>query len=488
MECRQQNVDIASDGLSTEADKVLNQLCAEVCARFSETEAAVISRAVFYDAVAAAAKGVANSIGDESEILVKEILAGMLKNPTQHPYVESTVVEESRLVARNGAYAAIRRWSENEALPRAEAASRKVLSELLSNHCGPILHTTALANIRTLLQSQATDAQELPPAEKERLVSEYLTVKARATAEELASGAYTSDIRRQAQKAAEQAVEEIAGAATAEIARKEGLDTACLVANDLARLEISRLVMAEVQRRAARLARERLQEEAPKQEDDKRAEYCQEEAIKIAEEAINAVTEEIADPSVADLDLERARELSLSAASAVAREFANPYPTEEEEITRPGVKTLVLLGMQIFTGGFIVWFFLLGGYELCQPALRAILPDQVYQCIYRAVPNKQPAAPAGKNKVEVDDLLDENKSTGNHAKEDIELELSNPKPESSARDESVSPPPADTRSGAAPSNTQKKQEPAGASPPSAPETTGTETPPDKRAGQASDKR
>jgi hypothetical protein len=421
-------VEIASDELITDAEKerfhkVVNELCAEVCAAFCETEARLTARATFHDAVVAAAKTVAEGIGDEAVPIVKEIVQSMLKDPSQHPYVEGLVVEEARPVARNGAYSAIRRWSEARAIPQAEQAAAKIISEHLDNSSMPFLHTAAMAGIRVVLENQVAINPEVSAAAREQAVQEYLNCDARKSAAEIVARSLTAQLRRQAQRASEIAVEKIAAEATDNLARAEALDAARVVAIDTAKLEISRLVLAEVQRRAARQARERLQVEAPAQEDEKRAEYCQEEAGKIAEEALKSVTEEIADPSVTELDLSRARELALAAALAVAREFSNPYQmVPDADGTQVSTKTLVLLGLQIFTGCFIIWFFLLGGYETCQPILKVILPAPVYESIYRAVPHQERPDPATRNTVEVDDLLDEQKPAGN-ARENSEPEL-----------------------------------------------------------------
>jgi hypothetical protein len=204
------------------------------------------------------------------------------------------------------------------------------------------------------------------------------------------------------------------------------------VAIDTAKLEISRLVLAEAQRRSAKIARERLQEEAPAQADDKRVEYCQEVARAVANDAVNSVVEEIADPSVADLDLEKARELALSAASAVAREFSGAYQlTPDYDGSRVSTKTLVFLAIQIFTGCFIVWFFLLGGYETCEPMMKAVLPQSLYSSIYRAVPARHHQVNQN-GKGDVEDLIDDQAKPGGAGKEGGEDEVPTVKPADSS--------------------------------------------------------
>lgn len=415
-------MEIASDELITQADrelagKALNELCEEACTAFSETEGKATAQAVFYDSVIAAAQGVAAQLSEESVTLAREIVAGMLKDSSQHPYVESLVIEAVRPVARDGAFAAIRRWCKEQAIPKAEEAATRVIAGLIGTGCSLTLQTAAIAGIRVLLQNRS--AESLSSAERQAIIDDYLSGEEikRAILDYFAKG-MTPHVRREAQKKAEKAVEEIAAGATLEIARDEALDAARVVATDTAKLEISRLVLAEAQRRAARIARERLQQEALALDEDKRAEYCQEEATKIADEAVKSVTEEIADPSVADLDLEKARELALSAASAVAREFSGAYQLSEDDTMPVNAKTIVFLVVQVLIGGFVVWFFLLGGYEICQPAMRAILPPEVYKAIYRSVPPPKPAVNNSKNQPEVDDLLDGQKPSAVGGKND----------------------------------------------------------------------
>jgi len=427
-------VEIASDELITEAEKertrkVLDDLCNDACASLSKNEANLTARAIFYDAVVASAKEVAERISQESIPTVKEIVGGMLRDSTQHPYIEAAVIESAQPIARSGAYSAIRRWSEEKALPLAEEASRKIFAEHFEKNCSQILHITIWAGVRVILEKAFTDNPQISSAAKEKLTDEYLAGDARHAAEDAMLKSLNADVRRRAQRAAEIAVEEIAGKATDELARAEALDAARVVAIDTAKLEISRLVLAEAQRRSAKIARERLQEEAPAQADDKRVEYCQEVARNVANDAVNSVVAEIADPSVADLDLEKARELALSAASAVAREFSGAYQlTPEYDGSKVSTKTLVFLAIQIFTGCFIVWFFLLGGYETCEPLMKAVLPGSVYSSIYKAVPARHhQLGPNGKG-VEVDDLIDDQSKPGGAEKEGGEDEVPTVKP------------------------------------------------------------
>jgi hypothetical protein len=426
-------VEIASDELITEADNELihrafEQLCAQYCSEFADNESKITARAIFHDAVVAASKTVADGIAEEFLPIAREIVAGMLKSCSQHAYVEGLVIEASLPIVRNGAYSAIQRCSEDEAIPKAEEAARKVIYEFLHKFCVNSLQTPVLIGLKAVLQINLDAHTALADEEKEKLVKEYLSGDTTKKVKELIGKGYNSGLRRLAQRAAEMSVEEIAAQATDDMARSEALEAARVASVDTARLEISRLVMAEVQRRAARLARERLQVEAANQEEEKRAEYCQEEAKRIAEEAVNSVTAEIADPSVTDLDLEKAKELALSASSAVAREFSGAYQLPSEtEGSYVSPKTLVLLAVQIFIGCFIVWFFLLGGYEICEPLLKSILPTPVYQSIYRSVPHREPT-PGAKNNVEVEDLLDEQKIPSGEIKENPESEVPAVKP------------------------------------------------------------
>lgn len=405
-------MEIASDELITEAEKqrardAVAQLCLEVKSEFSEAEAEITARAIFHDAVSAAAKNVAVTIAADSVPMAKEILSSMLKNSSQHPFVEEAVLEAVQPIAHQGALAAVRRWSQEKAMPQAHNAAKEVFQSHIENGYQALVQTAVLAGIRLIIANRVSSGNsQVSAAEREKLVEDYMNSEAKKAATEAVAKALTAEIRREAQAAAEHAVEEIAAQATDAVAREEALSAARVVAMDTAKAEISRLVLAEAQRRAARLARERLQETAPNQEEGARAEFCQDEAKKIAEEAVQSVTEEIADPSVADLDLVKAKELALSAASAVAREFSGAYQmTVDEEITTINTKTIVFLLLQIILGIFIVWFFLLGGYEACQPGLKKILPPRIYHSIYTK-PVLEPSG-TGKNVNEVDDLLDD---------------------------------------------------------------------------------
>lgn len=405
-------MEIASDEFITEAEKersreTLSRFCEEACSNLSADEARLTAKAVYHDAVSAAAKEVATAISEEAIPIAQDIVKNMLRNPDQHSFVLESVLECAKPVAHHSALQAIRRWSEEKAIPKAEEAVRKVLNTEMSYGSQPVLQTAVFAGIRVLIENRLGSNQQLSMAEREKIIDDYMSGEAKKTALELVAKGITPEIRRKAQAAAEIAIAEVASQATDAIAREEALAASSNIATETAKQEISRLILAEAQRRAAKLARQRLQDEAQKIEEDKRLEYCQEEAKKIAEEAIISVTEEIADPSVADLDLEKARELALSAASAVAREFSGAYQlTQDDDCAAISKKTIAFLLAQVLLGCFIVWFFLLGGYELCQPYMKAILPPSIYQAIYKSVP----AIPGNNNdatSTEIDDLLED---------------------------------------------------------------------------------
>ncbi|MBX9686687.1 MAG: hypothetical protein K2X27_08295, partial [Candidatus Obscuribacterales bacterium] len=367
------------------------------------------ARAVYHDAVSAAAKEIAASLALEAVPIAREIVAALLKNGSQHPYVEESVLEAVRPVARDGALAAIRRWSEEAALPKAEAAARKVLEEQMQNGPGKALESTVLAGVRVIIENKLAGNSELSAAEREKVLDDYLNDEAKRSASEALAKHLSPELRRNVQAAAEQAIAEVASTATEDVARDEALNAARLVASDTAKTEISRLILAEAQRRAAKMTRERLQEESSKVPEEARAEYCQEEAKKIAEQAIQSVADEIADLSSADLDLARARELALSAATAVAREFSGAYQIHDQENNQISKKTIAFLVAQIIFGCAIIWFFLLGGYESCEPTLRKVLPERVYRSLYYRPAIRPAGDDTDASNADIEDLLEESR-------------------------------------------------------------------------------
>ena len=402
--------ELISESEREKARQILAQLCAEASSSLSESESKTTARAVYHDAVTAAAKVLANSLAEDSVPIAKEVLSSMLRDGAQHTHVETSVLEAVKPVALNGALGAVRRWSEDKAIPKAEEAARNIYSEHMLNGSLSNLQTLVLSNIRTILQNKLDSNPQLSEAEREKCIEDYLNEEAKTAALETVSKSITAELRRKAQSAAEHAIEEIASQASDEVARDAALDAARVVASDTAKQEISRLVLAEAQRRAAKLARERLQAEAAEQDEANRVEYCQSEARKIAEEAVQSVTEEIADPSVADLDLNKARELALSAAMAVAREFSGAYQlTDDTESDSVNNKAIAFLIAQVALACMIIWFFLLGGAEACDPFLKKILPASVYSTIFLK-PQTDETNPKG-GKPDVEDLIDSKSPT-----------------------------------------------------------------------------
>ncbi len=409
-------METASDQLITETEKelarkALSQLCAEACTKLSDDEAKLTAKAVYHDAVSAAAKDVALAISEESLPVARDILVHMLKNINQHPYVEQAVLESVQPMARNAALDAIRKWSDEKATPLAEEAARKVILDNMQDRFQSQLQTTVLAGIRVLLENKLASNPQLSADEREKILKDYMSDEAKKTAAQILTVSMTAELRRMAQTAAEQAIASVASQATDAIAREDALNVARVVAVDTAKAEIARLILAESQRRAAKMTREKLQEEAPQQPEDKRAEYCQQRALVLAREAVQSVNDEIAEPSVAGLDLDKALELAMAASTAVAREFSGGYQMTSEECDSGISKTTVLvLAAQILLGCGIVWFFLLGGYEVCQPALKKILSPAAYRLIYKPEVIHTPVKTNDKNSGDIDELLEDPKS------------------------------------------------------------------------------
>lgn len=410
--------ELISESEREKAREILAQLCAEASSTVSESESKTTARAVYHDAVTSAAKKLALDLSEESVPIAREVLSSMLKEGSQQALVESCVLEAVKPVAWHGALGAVRRWSEDRAIPKAEEAAKHIFSENMLNGSLSNLNTLVLSKIRTILESKINANPQISEAEREKCVEEYLSEEGKKAALETVALCITAELRRKAQSAAEHAIEEIASQATYEVARDAALDAARVVAVDTAKLEISRLVLAEAQRRAAKLARERLQVEALEQDESNRVEYCQAEARKIADEAVKSVTQEIADPSVADLDLIKAKELALSAAMAVAREFSGAYQlTDDPESNSINRKAIAFLIAPVVLGCLIVWFFLLGGAEVCEPLFKRLLPASVYSTIYF---KSNPGLESQKNgKNEVQDLIDLKTPAGESPEDEV---------------------------------------------------------------------
>ncbi len=407
-------MEIASDELITDEEReksqqALKSCCAEACQSVSAQEAGLTAKAVYHDAVTAAAKDLASSLCDEAVPIAREVVEKLLKDSSQHPFVEEAVLCATKPVARDEALTQIRNWSQEKALPRAEAAARKVFDEYLPNGSQQHLHTAAMAAIRVLIQNQINKDPQTSSAQRAKIIDDYLSSEGLSTAREYFQKSISPELRRKAQAAAQLAVEEIASQANDAVARESVVEAARKVADYTAKAEVSRLILAEAQRRAAKLARERLQDAVQEIEEDQRLEFCIGQAAKIADEAVQGVSQEIAAPEAAELDVEKARELALSAATAVAREFAGCYQLdcEYQGASQVSKKTIAFLVMQILLGCSIVWFFLLGGFECCQPFLKSVLPAGIYEAIYKSVP----AINKNVQEENLDDLLDEDAST-----------------------------------------------------------------------------
>lgn len=405
---RRTSVEIASGEQITEAEKeralaVLEKLCDEELVQLSEEQAKATARAVFHESVNSAAKHLACAISEDSKPLAREILAKHLKKHHEYPMVEQVVVEATEPVARHAALDAVRRWSQEKALPAAESAAIKAMKDGLDPNSKPVLRSAVLAGLRVLINGASANGHALSDTERNKIVDEYLSAEARKAAAEAMSQCLNAELLRNMQVAAEKALSEVASTATDSIAREEALKAAEQVAITTSKEEIARLILAEVQRRSAKITREFLQEEAAKQEESVRAQYCQEQALRLAKEAVAEVIGEVADPQVADLEMTKALELACAAASAVAREYSGAYEfSSAEGGSALSTQTVVILAVQIAIGCVLIWFFFLGGYDLCKPSLRSLLPPPVFRLLY---PVHQSAHPSSGNSVE--DLVDD---------------------------------------------------------------------------------
>ena len=400
-------METASGEQITEAEKeraleVLEKLCEEELAVLSEEQAKQTARAVFHESVNSAAKNIALVIATDSKPLAREILAKHLKKHHDYPMVEQIVVEATEPVARHAALDAVRRWSLEKALPAAEQSAIAAMKNGLDPNSKPVLKSAVLAGLRVLINGASANGHALSDTERNKIVDEYLAAEARKAAAESISNSLNAALLRDMQMAAEKAISEVASTATDSIAREEALKAAEQVATTTSKEEIARLILAEVQRRSAKLTREFLQEEAAKQEESVRAQYCQEQALRLAKEAVQEVIDEVADPQVADLELAKPLELASAAASAVAREYSGAYEFSAAEGSGMSTQTVVILAVQIAIGCVLIWFFFLGGYDLCKPSLRSLLPPPVFRLLY---PVHQSAHPSSGNSVE--DLVDE---------------------------------------------------------------------------------
>ncbi len=400
-------MEIASGEQITEAEKeralaVLEKLCDEELVQLSEEQAKLTARAVFHESVNSAAKHLANAISEDSKPLAREILAKHLKKHHEYPMVEQVVVEATEPVARHAALDAVRRWSQEKALPAAESAAITAMKDGLDPNSKPVLRSAVLAGLRVLINGASANGHALSDTERNKIVDEYLSAEARKAATEAMSQSLNAELLRNMQVAAEKAISEVAATATDNIAREEALKAAEQVAIATSKEEIARLILAEVQRRSAKITREFLQEEAAKQEESVRAQYCQEQALRLAKDAVAEVIGEVADPSVADLEMTKALELACAAASAVAREYSGAYEFSSAEGSAMSTQTVVILAVQIAIGCVLIWFFFLGGYDLCKPSLRSLLPPPVFRLLY---PVHQSAHPGTGNSVE--DLVDD---------------------------------------------------------------------------------
>lgn len=400
-------MEIASGDQITEAEKAraleaLEKLCEEELVQLSVEQAKLTARAVFHESVNAAAKELANAISEDAKPLARQVLAKHLKKHHEYPTVEQIVVEAAEPVARHAALDAVRRWSQEKALPAAESAAITAMKDGLDPNSKPVLRSAVLAGLRVLINGASSNGHALSDTERNKIVDEYLAAEARKAAAEAITQSMNANLLRTMQMAAEKAISEVAATATDNIAREEALKAAEQVAISTSKEEIARLILAEVQRRSAKITREFLQEEAGKQEEAVRAQYCQEQALRLAKEAVQEVIEEVADPQVADLELNKALELACAASSAVAREYSGAYEFTAAEGSAMSTQTVVILAVQIAIGCVLIWFFFLGGYDLCKPSLRSLLPPPVFRLLYPVHPSS--SSGSGNS---VEDLVDD---------------------------------------------------------------------------------
>ena len=394
--------EVISDAEKERALEALEKLCIEERISLGQEHAKQTAKAVFHEAVNASAKNLANSLASESGQIARRTLSKLLRKHHEYPSVETIVIEAVEPVTRFAALDAVRKWSLAKAMPEAEAAAIKTLNDGLAPGIQPVLKSAVLAGLRVLLNGASADGTELTKEERSKILDDYLHAEARKAAVESIEQAMTADLLRQVQMAAEKAIADVAAQATDAVARDEALKAAEAVAFSTSKEEIARLILAEAQRRAAKLTREFLQEEAPKQEENVRAQYCQEQALRLAKEAVQEVIDEVADPQVADLEINKALELASAASTAVAREYSGAYEfTTDAGGMAP--QTLVILGVQILVGCVLIWYFFLGGYDILKPSFRYILPPPVFRAIYPVTPTSGKTAPAGT----VDDLTDD---------------------------------------------------------------------------------
>lgn len=365
-----------------QAQLLVQEQCLKAAHELACREAADTAKAVQYCALSSAAKGLADTLALEAGAETANILARYLKTAQDHPEIMRTVRAKAEQAARKAAIEAVRAWSKERSLPAAEKAAQTLLEKSIldcSQKEASVSICEALGNFITL-------QEESDAALRQKAIEGFLAGEAENAANTACQRAFNVELRRKAQKTAEDAAAAIASEAGEDVAREAALSAARQIAEESVQTEILHLIARELQHRVTNATVAFLEKEIGNIEFDAQKQFCQENTERIAKEICERLLDEITNRPAFASQEKQLFELANSAASSAANHVIDNLGQQQQQPESKGMSLGLFIGIQTIVGALLIWLFLFGGgaqiAEASRPLLQSLLPPKLYRQIY----------------------------------------------------------------------------------------------------------
>ncbi|MBY0359285.1 MAG: hypothetical protein K2W82_14890 [Candidatus Obscuribacterales bacterium] len=342
-----------SENESNQLLLVAKKLSAEKASVLASTEASSIALAILHCSLASSTKKMLASVSSDSAQAATSILNEYLNNPEQYPQIKKSVLIHSSQAAEEAAFNEIIQWGKDKALAKAEAAARTLLEAKINQ--------TATKELQEKMSRELNDyIVQLPSdAKRQKAVEQFLQKEFQAYSTEACQKALTAELRRKAQKAAQEAAATVACEASEGLIKARSELEAKKSAEQTAKNEILNLVTLKSKCQIAKSVNDYFNEQFAQGQREIDPQICGAALEKMINDTVETALTEVSTHEA----LQDYKELLIDKVRHTALEVADDICQNPQVVPKDGTKQMsvpLFIGIQIVVACLLIWFILFG--------------------------------------------------------------------------------------------------------------------------------
>lgn len=332
---------------------IAGQLSAEKASALASKEASAIALAVLHCSLSSSTKEMLTAVSTHSAQTATSILNEYLDNPELYPQIKKSILIQSSKAAENAAFNEIIQWGKDKALAKAEAAAKELLETKIK--------LTATKEIQEKLSRELNDyiAQLPADAKRQQAVEQFFQKEFQDYSAEACQKALTAELRRKAQKVAQEAAATVAYEASEDLIKARSELEAKKSAETTAQTEILNLVSLKSQCQIAKSVNDYFNEQFAQGQREIDPQICGAALEKMINDAVETAMAEISTHKA----LQEHKATLIDKVRHTALEVADDICQNPQIVPADGTKRMpvpLFIGIQIIVACLLIWLILFG--------------------------------------------------------------------------------------------------------------------------------